>query len=387
MIITILNIVLSLSALFYLSYLIHLHFGLRRLKPPPLKTDNNLPNLSIIVVAKDEEKNIENTVRSLNKQDYPDDRYEIIVVNDRSSDRTGEILKILQNEIKNLTILDIQHVPTDISPKKYALQQAVSITKTDFIATTDADCIHHSNWLKSYASLINPELGVATGITKFEKMKYGSSFERIWQDMQNIEYLSQQIVAAGAIGHNIGFSANGSNLFFNKSLYTICDSDAIKNNIISGDDFFLIQSAYKYGFRLQYNTDQSSVVLTPPADTIVELINQRARWGSKVPKSHSRLLWFAINTFLFYLGLTLYPLILIFRWEMLPFFLALFAVKAISDFAYVIHGFRKFKLSLNISHYLLLQILHAPFIITCVLTGTVFGFKWKGQNYKIDSKK
>ncbi len=381
-----LNIVLGICALIYLAYILFFFYGLHNVRSND-ELNIEYPSLAIVVAARNEENNIRRTVESLAAQNYPADRYNIIVINDRSSDTTGVILKDLQGTVPNLKIITITECPPGVSPKKHALIQAVKTTQCAFILTTDADCVHHPDWLSSYTGLMEKNLGVATGITLFQLDDYRSGFEKLWQNMQNIEYMSHQIVLAGAIGHNVGFSANGNNMLFNRQLYDDYEHDALQKKVISGDDFFIIQTAEKMHYRLKFNLHPAGTVHTPPQRTLRDLINQRARWSSKIGKASAPVLLFSMNTFFYYLGLTLYPFLLLFSPGFWLAFVLLFGIKISCDTLYMVYGYKKFGQKLNPLYYILMELLHAPFIVIVAVVGSLFGFTWKGGRYKVDSKK
>jgi len=324
---------------------------------------------------------------SLARQNYPRTRYEIVVVNDRSTDATGRIIQETQQQIPNLRAITITDRQANISPKKRALIEAVKTIKSSYILTTDADCLHDESWLASYVAMIGDNLGIATGLTVFHLEEYRNSFERTWQNMQNIEYISEQLVAAGTIGHNIGFTANGNNMLFNRQLYERYEQEAIQKQVISGDDFFIIQTAQKYRYRLRFSLNPATIVHTPPQRTLKDLLNQRARWSSKIGKANNPVVLFSANTFIYYLEITLYPLLLIFMPQYWAIFLLLYGIKIGADTSYIIYGYKKLGLKLRAIDYILLQLVHAPFIILCATIGMLFGFDWKGERYTIDSIK
>ena len=380
------SIIVGITALVYAGFIGFFFTGLWKLRGGE-KLPENLPGLTVVVAARNEERNIRQTVESLAGQNYPVDKFEIIVVNDRSTDSTGKILEELRSSVSNLKTIKIDECPPDVSPKKYALIKAVNDVRHSFILTTDADCVHHPDWARSYAGLIRQDLGVATGITRFHLDEYRSGFEKFWQNLQNIEYMSHQIVLAGAIGHNVGFSANGNNMMFNRRLYVNYQRESLRENIISGDDFFIIQTAGKYNYRLKFNLNPEGVVKTPPQRTIKDMLNQRARWSSKIGKATAPVVFFSVNTFLFYLGLTIFPAVLLFFPQYWLVFLALFGVKAICDTTYISYGYKKFGQKLNPIYYIPMELIHAPFIVLVAVIGSLFGFTWKGGRYKVDSRK
>ncbi|MCB9849980.1 MAG: glycosyltransferase [Phycisphaerales bacterium] len=112
----------------------------RRLAPdshPKFAAD--APRLSVIVAAKDEEKNIGTCVHSLLDQDYPN--YEVVAVNDRSDDATGEILDTLQREHPDLVrALHVKHLPDGWFGKNNAMRLGVSAATGEWFCFIDADC-------------------------------------------------------------------------------------------------------------------------------------------------------------------------------------------------------------------------------------------------------
>ncbi len=97
------------------------------------------PHVTVVIAAKDEERHIETCVRSLLNQDHPN--FDIIVANDRSTDRTADILANLQTEFPNkLTIVNIEHLPDNWYGKPHAITRAVKHATGEFLLFSDADC-------------------------------------------------------------------------------------------------------------------------------------------------------------------------------------------------------------------------------------------------------
>lgn len=108
------------------------------------------PRVSILVAAKDEEDNIESCVRSLLDQDYPD--FEVIAVDDRSTDRTLEILRRLELQADGrLSVLEIDELPEGWFGKHHAMHHGIERSTGDWILLTDADCRQISNRTVSIA--------------------------------------------------------------------------------------------------------------------------------------------------------------------------------------------------------------------------------------------
>lgn len=114
--------------------------GNRRLTPdchPPLGAD--APRLTVLVAAKDEQANIETCVRTLVDQDYPN--YTIVAVNDRSDDRTGEILDRLQGEFPGkVRAVHVRQLPEGWYGKNNAMRRGVEVADGEWFCFVDADC-------------------------------------------------------------------------------------------------------------------------------------------------------------------------------------------------------------------------------------------------------
>ena len=98
----------------------------------------DLPFVSVVVAAKDEAENIETCVRTMLEQDYAD--FEMIVVNDRSKDATGRIVRSIAAEDGRLRLIDVEHLPDGWCGKNNAMQHGIAAARGDWICMIDADC-------------------------------------------------------------------------------------------------------------------------------------------------------------------------------------------------------------------------------------------------------
>jgi cellulose synthase/poly-beta-1,6-N-acetylglucosamine synthase-like glycosyltransferase len=105
----------------------------------------NHPLVSVIAAARNEERGIERAVRSFLVLEYP--KTEVIVVNDRSEDGTGEILARLSKEFPSLKVVDVRELPEGWLGKNHALWKGAMESKGDFLLFTDADVVFHPSVL------------------------------------------------------------------------------------------------------------------------------------------------------------------------------------------------------------------------------------------------
>ena len=103
----------------------------------PSPDDAPLPRLTIIVTARNEERFVEATLRSLLRLRYPD--YEVIFVNDRSTDRTGEIAELLGADDERLRVVSVDELPPGWFGKPHAAQQGADAATGEILLFTDAD--------------------------------------------------------------------------------------------------------------------------------------------------------------------------------------------------------------------------------------------------------
>jgi glycosyltransferase involved in cell wall biosynthesis len=125
-------------------FIIHLH-GLKLVPRLPLvkRNESTEPFVSIVIAAKDEEASIVQTMKSILGQDYK--HFELIVVNDRSTDRTGEYIERFKKETEkqmdgpDIKSVHIGELPPGWLGKNYALYQGYLRSRGDYILFTDAD--------------------------------------------------------------------------------------------------------------------------------------------------------------------------------------------------------------------------------------------------------
>jgi cellulose synthase/poly-beta-1,6-N-acetylglucosamine synthase-like glycosyltransferase len=97
------------------------------------------PRVSIIIPARDEARNIGQTLQCITQLDYPEERIEVIVVNDRSTDATAEIVSRFAAEYANIRLLDTPALPDGWTGKSHGCQYGANAAHGDWLAFIDAD--------------------------------------------------------------------------------------------------------------------------------------------------------------------------------------------------------------------------------------------------------
>lgn len=133
------------SLLFWLAGAIEMGWGNRRIVDladvPPL-SPGAAPRLSVVIAARDEERNVEAALRSVLRQSYPE--LEVVVVDDRSSDATGPILDRMEMANRHLRVLHVEELPPGWLGKNHALHVGATQATGEWILFTDADVVMDS---------------------------------------------------------------------------------------------------------------------------------------------------------------------------------------------------------------------------------------------------
>lgn len=172
------NIIVTAILLVLFVILLSNLYILRRRKYPPVK-DSELPFISVLVPARNEEHNIKNILTSLLTQNYPN--YEVIVLDDHSGDRTGEIISEIKEVYPQLIVLKGKELPGGWTGKCFACAQLFEASKGDYVLFTDADTTHKRDSLrKSIDIALNKR---ADMLTLFPEMIMKSFAEKIIMPM------------------------------------------------------------------------------------------------------------------------------------------------------------------------------------------------------------
>jgi len=261
---------LSIPFLLYLIFSLLLHFGLSRKFP----THQN-PNyaVSIIVAARNEAETMLDCLRSLAKLDYPENLLEIIIVNDRSTDGTDQIITEFIKEkfqFKYVTITD--PIPT-LSGKASAIAQAITHSQGEIIFITDADCVVHQNWIKKTSQHFAEDVGMVAGFTL---LKFSSG---IFNEMQNLDWAYLLSVAAGAAELGIPLTCMGNNFAFRRSAYEqVGGYQGVGFSVT--EDFALLKALAQHtDWKIRFAIDRDCLVKTEPIKKWRDFFNQRKRWA------------------------------------------------------------------------------------------------------------
>ncbi len=354
----------------YCFYTILFSTGLYRLKKsskyPPI---THPQNVSVVIAARNESKNLSRLLDDLASQDYPKDKLEIIVTDDRSTDKTWKIITDYMNEYLNFKGIQITEKSNDMTPKKHALSKAVSTARGDIILSTDGDCRVPPTWVSSMVGNLGSSTGIVAG---FSTVK---AENRLFHLFQRVDFLSLMSANAGAMGMGFAWAGSGQNLAYKKSYFNQIDGFRPVAHQISGDDIYLIQSISKIGGGT-FNPDPAGAVTTLPIDSFSQFINQRIRWASNAPGQHHSQIWFLVfllSAFILNVSLLLHVVLGFFTLT----FLCMWLLKIFTDGVVVYLGSRIFKTPVFFTIFFLWSLAQIVYVPALGLLGISGRFSWK----------
>ena len=334
--------------------------------------------VSIIVPIRNESDNIINNVESICKQYFPIEKYEVIYVDDNSTD---DSLKKL-NEFAIPGNIKILSVPKNYSPnahKKRALSYGIEHSMGEIIVTTDADCIYSVDWLSSLLKYFDDKTGFVSGPVVFKDN--GNIFSKI----QILEFAGLIITGAGLIGAGKPTICNAANIAYRKKVFDEVNGFEYDMELSSGDDELLMQKiAQDTNYKVRFSLDKNSIVKTMSNNTISEFYYQRKRWASKgLFYKNKSLVIKLILIYLFYLALGIQTFLMIFYSISFVITLVLsIMLKLLLEYIILRKGKELLFPSLPLIWFLPTQILQVPYIIIAGLSGVFGNFHWKDRILK-----
>ncbi|WP_400076977.1 glycosyltransferase [Winogradskyella sp. R77965] len=240
--------VVSIQVAYYLSFLFS--FAIKRAET---RLKKNIP-ISIIICAKNEAENLKNNLPLILNQEYSN--FEIVLVNDSSSDNTLKIMKEFEAKHNNITVVDVKTNETFWGNKKYALTLGIKASKYDFLVFTDADCIPNSNkWLAHISGNFSNQKSIVLGYGAYSKKRFSFlnkliRFETVLTALQYFSYSNLGMPYMG-VGRNMAYRKE---LFFNNSGFN--NHMSIKSG---DDDLFINEVANKTNTSICFTSDSFTV--------------------------------------------------------------------------------------------------------------------------------
>lgn len=322
--------ILPILILPYLFLLLDIFKYLNRIK---IFRAQNYPStyVSVVIACRNEQENLPGLLMNLSTQDYPFNQFEVIIVDDHSSDKTISAARCYEYHL-NLKIL-----VNEGNGKKHALKTGINAAKGNLVVTTDADCAPPPTWLKtivSFYELQNSDLIICPVQLTSLKGFFGK--------FQELEFLSLQAITAGTAYGEKAVMCNGANLAFKKESW-LNNEVNLRFDIATGDDIFLLQSMKKKRSKIHWLESTEATIITESAPDLKAFFGQRKRWASKSTAYRDRYsILLGIVTFVTNAALAGLLIASIFDHGFFNSFLLAFVMKSIPDFLMLMNVTRRY---------------------------------------------
>ncbi len=358
----------------YLALMIFYFIGWKNTSPEtiliPGSNTQTRTKVSIILPVRNEEKNIQRILNHLSNQDYEKNKYEILVVDDFSEDRTSELVK--SAGISNLKIVSL----TKNGGKKNAITEGIYHSKGELIITTDADCEMGEKWISTLVFFYekqHPKMIVAPVLLKDE-----TTFSEI---MQSQEMTVLTASACASIYYETPILCSGANLAYEKEAFLAVNGFEGVNKTATGDDVFLmlkIQKCFPGG--IKYLRSKEAIVFTHPEPNYFSALRQRRRWASKTfSYGFSHVTGVAILIFTMNFFILLSGILSAINVKFVFALIMLLSLKCIVDLMLLQSASSFFGKRIHYVFFLIASILYPVYVTFVGVLSPITSYSWKGR--------
>ena len=358
----------------YIHFLADITIGLKNL----LVTSDEIildEFVSVIVPFRNESDNILLSLNSIASQNYPKEKYEVIYVNDSSNDDSYEKIHNAPKP-RNFKVISSSEYSKNKAFKKKAISFGIEHSHGEIIVTTDADCIHNTNWLRKLISNFDLTTGLVSGPVSFVHQK------SIFSKLQTLEFAGLVLSGAGLIGIGKPTICSGANLAFRKSVYNELHGYNDQMHLSSGEDeLFMQKIAAETDYSVKFCWAKDSVVFTQPNKNIRDFFQQRRRWSSKGLFYENKLLIIRlILIYMFYLSITAQVLLtILFSKLFLISLIFCLILKFVLEYKIISKGIDYLFKHYLMKYFLITEVFQIIYLTLAGVSGIFGNFKWKDR--------
>lgn len=351
------------------------------------KVADELPFISIIIAARNEEKNIGECIQSIVNQTYPGNKFEIIITDDHSTDNTVSIIRAFQNEnIRLINLADFTGNKSLNSYKKKSIETALKFAKGTLVVTTDADCVAPKKWIETLVNFYKEKnaLFVALLVSFQNPLPEDSFFKRFFKIFQSIDFMTLQGITGASVHKKFLSMCNGANLAYEKKAFFDVNGFEGIDQIASGDDMLLMHKIQnQFPGKIFFLKSRDIIVETKPAETLKEFMNQRIRWASKTNQYTDKkiisvlLLVYLLNAWVFILAIASFFFIKVFY-----LFIISLLIKIIIELIFLYSVARFFDKQKLLWWFIPAQPFHILYTLIAGWLGTFGSYQWKGRKVR-----
>ncbi|TCZ72738.1 glycosyltransferase [Flaviaesturariibacter aridisoli] len=326
---------------------------------------------TVLVPARNEAAHLPQLLEALLAQQYPAECFEVLVLDDHSSDGTAAIAEAAGGNVRVLRL------PPGVEGKKAAITQGVNAAHGPWIVTTDADCLPGPLWLRHFAASSERAAFVAAPV-RYQHLR------TLCDRFQALDFLTLQGITAASVASGFHSMCNGANLAYSKEAFLEAGGFAGIDHVASGDDLLLMHKiALRHPGKIHYRMHPDAIVDTDPAPGWRAFWKQRVRWASKSAQYDDKRifgalllvyafnLWFVVTAIAsFWDAARLLPLLL------------LLVLKTIVELRFLAPVARFFGQAHLLKWFPWMQPLHILYTVFVGALSQVGKYEWKGRKVR-----
>lgn len=308
-----------------------------------------LPLVSVLVAARNEEHNIVNCINSLKKLNYPQDRLQIILINDNSDDKTEELMYKTTEGYKDFLILNTKdYTGSGLKGKVNALSYGILKSTGDLYMMTDADCEVQPEWVRETVKYFDTNTGLICGFTMID---YSRTF---FSKLQALDWIYLQSLATASSGIDSELSCIGNNLSVSAKAYKSIGGYGNLKFSVTEDLALMRRIKEEKTLKIKYPINKNCLIKTNACADFKELYRQKKRWFRG---------GIDINLLGYLLGFELYAMNLMLLFGLfflsVPVYLSVVLFKFISELIIMVPIYSKFSYKGLIVYFPLFQLYFA----------------------------
>ncbi len=357
-------LILIILFIIYLSINIIFIFS-AQIKLSSNKPFDNQNKISVVIAAKNECDNIEKLIKSLCCQDYPKENYEVIIVDDESTDATFANAIELTDKLDNFHIYKVQN--KTFPAKKGVLNFGINLAVNPFILITDADCQPSKEWIKSCSAKFSEGFDFIFGDAPFNQT------DSLVNKISCYENLRSSLLTFSAVKLQIPYSAAARNFGFSKSSFEKIKGYSNTLETIGGDDDLLLREAVKNKLEIGIVLNEQAFVFSDTKRSFGEYLRQKSRHAKTSAYyliKHKLVLglWHSLNL------IFLFSPVLFF---VNPIFIIPLVIKILIDLPVVLITQKRFGYQFKVWEIFYLQIFYEIFLIVNFINANIQKDTWQ----------
>lgn len=336
--------------------------------------------VTVIIPARNEEKNIGRCLESIMQQTYPASLLEVIVADDFSTDGTAGVVRgFNQPHIHLLELKNHLNEQETNSFKKKGIELGIRQSSGELIITTDADCTAPPEWVETMVSFYEQ-----TGAAFIAAPVNINNRRRFVELFQAVDFMTLQGITGAAVSQKAHQMCNGANLAYTREAFDTVNGFSGIDDIASGDDLLLMYKIFTaFPSGVFYLKSKQAIVSTLPVRSWGAFFSQRIRWASKTTRYKDRkMFWTLFGVYFLNVACLLLLILSVAVQAYFAWMAVFFLVKIVAELNFLLPVAKFFKKKKQLWWFPLLQPFHIVYTVIAGWLGTFGTYKWKGREVK-----